>query len=159
MASNLIPAGEFDMGTVPEEVKIFLKPFRGIVREDFGDEQPRHRVRITRPFLLGATEVTVGQFRRFVEAAKYKTDAEREGNGALKPNKAVVPISDATLRWYEPGFPQDDAHPVVNVSWNDAVAFCAWLSQTEDATYRLPTEAEWEYACLRRYNDALRKRR
>ena len=45
------------------------------------------------------------------------------------------------------GFPQPDEHPVVNVSWNDAVAFCQWLSRSEGKTYRLPTEAEWEYAC------------
>ncbi|MEI8376521.1 MAG: SUMF1/EgtB/PvdO family nonheme iron enzyme, partial [Planctomycetota bacterium] len=45
------------------------------------------------------------------------------------------------------GFEQTDEHPVVNVSWNDAVAFCEWLSKKEKKTYRLPTEAEWEYAC------------
>jgi len=45
------------------------------------------------------------------------------------------------------GFEQTDEHPVVNVSWNDAVAFCKWLSRKEGKSYRLPTEAEWEYAC------------
>ena len=49
--------------------------------------------------------------------------------------------------WQNAGFEQTDEHPVVNVSWNDAVAFCKWLSQKEGKTYRLPTEAEWEYAC------------
>ena len=49
--------------------------------------------------------------------------------------------------WRNAGFEQTDEHPVVNVSWNDAVAFCKWLSGKEDKTYRLPTEAEWEYAC------------
>ena len=54
---------------------------------------------------------------------------------------------DPKYTWRSPGFPQTDDHPVVNVSWNDAVAFCEWLSQQEGQTYRLPTEAEWEYAC------------
>jgi formylglycine-generating enzyme required for sulfatase activity len=49
--------------------------------------------------------------------------------------------------WRNAGFEQTDEHPVVNVSWNDAVAFCNWLSKKESKTYRLPTEAEWEYAC------------
>ena len=45
------------------------------------------------------------------------------------------------------GYARAEDEPVLNVSWNDAVAFCAWLSKKEGATYRLPTEAEWEYAC------------
>ena len=49
--------------------------------------------------------------------------------------------------WRSTGFAQADAHPVVNVSWNDATEFCRWLSREEGNTYRLPTEAEWEYAC------------
>jgi formylglycine-generating enzyme required for sulfatase activity len=49
--------------------------------------------------------------------------------------------------WKNVGWEQTDEHPVVNVTWNDAVAFCRWLSKKEGRTYRLPTEAEWEYAC------------
>ena len=88
-----------------------------------------------KPFYLGTTEVTRGQFRRFVDEAGYKTEAEKDGKGGWRANLA------------DHGFEQTDEHPVVNVSWNDAVAFAAWLSRKEGQTYRLPTEAEWEYAC------------
>ena len=54
---------------------------------------------------------------------------------------------NAKYSWRNAGFEQTDEHPVVNVSWNDAKAFCEWLSKKEKKTYRLPTEAEWEYAC------------
>ena len=96
------------------------------------DERPPHRVRITRPFFLGQHEVTVGQFRAFVADSKYRTDAEKEGD-------------DETWRSAFPS--QTDEHPVVCVTWDDAVAFCQWLSRKEGKAYRLPTEAEWEYAC------------
>jgi uncharacterized protein (TIGR02996 family) len=89
------------------------------------DNEHPHEVEITRAFGLGAHPVTVGQFRAFAQATGYRQ----------------------TL-WQDPGFSQDDTHPVVGVSWNDARKFCAWLTKTESGrVYRLPTEAEWEYAC------------
>ena len=107
---------------------------------------PRHRVRLTKPFFLGATEVTVGAFRRFVDESGYRTDAEKDELGnVLDDNSYLVPKRGVT--WRSAGFPQTDEHPVVQVSWNDAAAFCQWLSGKEGKTYRLPTEAEWEYAC------------
>ncbi len=112
------------------------------------DEKPQHRVEVTKPFYLGATEVTVGQFRRFVEAEGYKTDAEKDGKGGYGWNESKGSFEkDPKYSWRNAGFTQGDDHPVVNVSWNDAVAFCAWLSKKEGESYRLPTEAEWEYAC------------
>ena len=115
------------------------------------DARPAHRVRLTQPFRISATEVTVGQFRQFVEATHYKTTAETEKRGAL----AFFPDKESGLEkfalsqdctWRAPGFEQSAQHPVVCVSWQDAMAFCRWLSKKERTQYRLPTEAEWEYA-------------
>jgi formylglycine-generating enzyme required for sulfatase activity len=134
-----IPAGSFTMGSPSTE------------RGRHANEGPARTVTITSPFLVGAREVTVGQFRRFVEDSGYVTDAERDGAGGFGIDFAtgeVVQAADCT--WRSPGFPgqvQSDDHPVVLISWQDAEAFCAWLSVREGATYRLPTEAEWEYAC------------
>lgn len=114
------------------------------------DERPVHQVTISRPFYLGKHEVTVAQFRRFVEATRYVTDAERGVgfHGAFGWDGETKQFKmNSTYSWRNTGFAQSDNHPVVNVSWNDAVEFCKWLSRKEGATYRLPTEAEWEYAC------------
>ncbi len=151
----LIPPGEFMMGSreSPEEV---VKAFTKYIPEDedfwqkpLKCKHPRHRVRLTKPFYLGAHEVTVGQFRRFVSATGHKTEAEKDGEGGFGWNDAENYFEgrNPKYNWRNPGFPQTDNHPVVNVSWNDAVAFCEWLSEKEGREYRLPTEAEWEYAC------------
>ncbi len=112
------------------------------------DEKPQHKVFIAKPFDLGATQVTVEQFRRFVDAERYKSDAEKDSRGGYGWNQSAGKFEQAPkYTWRNSGFSQGDDHPVVNVSWNDAVAFCAWLSKKEGGSYRLPTEAEWEYAC------------
>jgi formylglycine-generating enzyme required for sulfatase activity len=147
-----IPAGEFMMGnahTAVDDVALCKKYDISLTADAFEDEYPRHRVRITKAFYLGATNVTRGQFRRFVEDTGYKTDAEGGDNpGAFgwDSNKKQFVFSK-TYSWQKVGFEQTEEHPVVGVSWNDAVAFCEWLSRKEGKTYRLPTEAEWEYAC------------
>ena len=128
---RLIPAGEFMMGS-PEG----------------DDDEKLHRVRITKPFYLGIHEVTVGDFRRFVSDTGYKTEAEKDGMGGFGYDvKDGSSSRKPEYTWRNPGFSQSDDHPVVEVSWNDAVAFGKWLSKKEGRTYRLPTEAEWEYAC------------
>jgi sulfatase modifying factor 1 len=147
-----IPAGEFSMGgEKPAEVQIAAFPFAlyGKKGSYFSDEYPPHRVRITRPFYLGQCEVTVGEFRRFVRETGYATAAEKDGTGGWGYNREKQRIEGRVPRytWRDAGFEQSDEHPVVNVSYHDALAFCDWLSRTEGRHYRLPTEAEWEYAC------------
>ncbi|MDS4021926.1 MAG: SUMF1/EgtB/PvdO family nonheme iron enzyme [Candidatus Competibacter sp.] len=127
----VIPAGTFLMGP-PENEKS---------RKD--DERQRS-VEIKPNFAIGKTEVTVGQFRRFVEATSYRTEAETAGGCYSWDGKAWQQTADKN--WRNPGFKQDDQHPVVCVSWNDALKYTEWLSKQTGQKYRLPTEAEWEYA-------------
>jgi len=148
----LVPAGEFQMGSreSAEELAKAYKGYGAPPAAAIQDEYPLHRVRITKPFYLGVHEVTVGQFRQFVAATGYKTDAEKgttfKGAFGWNPETKKFEVNE-TYSWRKAGFEQTDDHPVVNVSWNDAVEFGKWLSGKEGKTYRLPTEAEWEYAC------------
>ena len=150
----LIPPGEFIMGSresTEDVVAFFNKKYgQNLLKGDyFEDEHPEHRVLISRPFYLATCPVTRGQFRRFVGDKQYKTEAERGTNpGAYGWNPDTKAYEfNAKFSWRNVGFEQTDEHPVVNVSWNDAMAFCQWLSERDGNTYRLPSEAEWEYAC------------
>jgi formylglycine-generating enzyme required for sulfatase activity len=139
-----IPAGEFDMGS-----------------DDFEDEAPVHRVRITKPFWMGKTEVTLGQFMVFYSAGpqgRLTSEKPRHLSAGYDPitRRFVHKRENLPWAWGHPGM-QDIrsdlgkrkaySYPVVNVTWNECVAFCDWLSRKEGKRYRLPTEAEWEYAC------------
>ena len=108
----------------------------GMMGNGDGDsaEKPVHPVRISRPFYMQAREVTTGQYRAFLEASAYDGmhDADKD---YLKSFRDIS------------GIPEGGRTPIVYVSWHNARAFCRWLSQKEGAVYRLPTEAEWEYAC------------
>jgi formylglycine-generating enzyme required for sulfatase activity len=136
-----LPEGDFEMGS----------PGKDEDADARDDERPRHRRHIP-AFRMGVTEVTVGQFRKFVAETGYKTQAEREND------------EYTWIKHYF--FVQTENYPVVYVNWYDAVNFCNWLSKHEGRTpfykidretvtipdrtangYRLPTEAEWEYAC------------
>jgi formylglycine-generating enzyme required for sulfatase activity len=145
---ELVPVrqGTFLMGS--RESAQDLAPLDDLQAARFRDEQPQHPVLISRPFAMGRFEVTIDQFRRFVNEAGYRTDAERDGQGGFAFHADSHEFRwGKQFNWQNTGWIQTRDHPVVNVSWNDATAFCRWLSETEGRLYRLPTEAEWEYAC------------
>jgi len=104
---------------------------------------PKHEICID-DFYMGKYEVTVGQFRKFVNETSYKTEAEK-GDGCR-----VLTVSkwrdEEDKNWRNVGFSQDENHPVACVSWDDAIAFANWLKNKTGKNYKLPTEAEWEYA-------------
>ena len=154
-----IPAGEFQMGS-NETVDTLLADFPTYIRDHLAapdDEQPIHRIRISKPFFLGQFEVTVDQFNTFVQQSGYTPESIADGTGAYGFNAHYDPSKterqdafegrDPKYSWRNPGFVQRGDEPVVNVTWKDAVALADWLSRKEKARYRLPTEAEWEYAC------------
>lgn len=136
----VIPAGEFTMGSPASEAG------RGL------DEGPQHAVAIAQPFALGRSEVTVAEFRRFADESGYKTEAERDPraqgcSGFVYADPAAGNAEPpAVTSWRSPGLAQAETHPVLCVSWNDARAYAQWLSKKTGRRYRLPTEAEWEYA-------------
>jgi formylglycine-generating enzyme required for sulfatase activity len=111
------------------------------------DEKPVHTVTVE-DFYIGKYEVTVAQFKKFINETNYRTDADKEGwsyvyTGNWEKKNGVNWKCDVNgnLR------PEREYnHPVIHVSWNDVVAYCDWLRKKTGQTYRLPTEAEWEYA-------------
>ncbi len=151
MEFRVIPPGDFLMGAKDTEIKDDITkahqnmpPGWQLLVRSLQAETPRHPVRITHPFAIGKYEVTVGQFKKFIEATGHKTDIEPAGGYGVKDG-AVVGGKD--YNWKNVGYPQADNAPVWNISRDDAVAFCKWLSKETGQTFRLPTEAEWEWAC------------
>ncbi len=131
MKFRLIRPGRFTMGSPAGE--------RGHV-----NDEAQHEVILTKPFLMSIYLVTRGQFTAFIKDTGYQTDAERDGAAYAWAGEESKSVKGAS--WKAPGFEQADDHPVIEVSWNNAQAFCNWLSRKEGRAYRLPTEAEWEYA-------------
>ncbi|HKR15022.1 MAG TPA: SUMF1/EgtB/PvdO family nonheme iron enzyme [Pyrinomonadaceae bacterium] len=134
----LVPAGQFRMGSPENEL-------------DRGSGERQHLRLIRKPFYMGETEVTVAQFRRFINATRYLTDAERGTEEGGHHKGAFATVADGERDWSEvanwqnpyPNFKEyclGDDHPVVQVSWNDAKRF------VDHFGLQLPTEAQWEYA-------------
>jgi sulfatase modifying factor 1 len=162
MQMKLIRPGEFLMGS--QHSTDALKKLGFTVEFDSNDDElPQHRVAITKPFYMGAHEVTLGQFLHYYNADRenHRTDAERDGKGGSGIDLAVGEWADQQANYvpWNTGWnkPVEDFmnHPVVNVSWGDALEFCRWLTEKDRKTgkldpefeYLLPTEAQWEFAC------------
>lgn len=131
-----IPAGEFLMGSVDNDEN--AQP----------NEMPQHGVFLD-DYFIGRYPVTVKQFGAFVEATNYVTTAEREGSGRACNHNSWHDVVGAD--WEHPSGPNSDVsmkgnHPVTQVSWNDAVAFCRWATEVAGCRVQLPTEAQWEKA-------------
>ncbi len=124
-AMVLIQTGRFQMGSPEHERRIAMAA--GSQKNWIARETPQHWVGIERPFAIGRYPVTVGEWRAFVQTSAWQPAGE--------------------VDWAAPGFPQTDEHPVVGVTWFDALQYVAWLSEATGKRYRLPSEAEWEYAC------------
>lgn len=134
--SVVVLAGSFMMGSSAFE--------KG--RKD--NEGPQHRVTFRRGFAIGKTEVTVQEFRQFVERTRYKTDAEKHGYSIVYNHQSGRLARRDGVSWdmgYD-GQEASDDEPVVHVSWNDATAYVRWLARGTGKPYRLPSEAEFEYA-------------
>lgn len=116
-----IEPGTFMMGSADANLADELTSGKEYLKDGDWDEQPVHQVNISTPFHIGIYQVTNAQYEEF-------DPAHRELRGKI-------------------GFSQDDDEAVVFVDWHDAARFCEWLSEKEGLPYRLPTEAEWEYAC------------
>ncbi|HZP66977.1 MAG TPA: SUMF1/EgtB/PvdO family nonheme iron enzyme [Rudaea sp.] len=132
----VIPTGHFTMGSPPDEPG--HRP----------SEEPQRDVRIDTGFALGRDEVTVGEFRAFVMDAGYVSDAEKLGASATYEEDSGRISDHRGVTWRDDyrGIRAADDLPVVHVSWNDAMAYVQWLSARTGKKYRLPSEAEFEYA-------------
>jgi formylglycine-generating enzyme required for sulfatase activity len=133
----VIPAGSFLMGSPDDGWQSTA-------------EGPQHEVRISLPFAFGRYTVTRGEFARFAESTGQQLGGLlmwREPSGLFSSFRSGKWVEDTSRNWKSPGFAQTDREPVVGVSWEDAKAYCAWLAEQTGEPYRLPSEAEWEYAC------------
>lgn len=141
----LIPGGHFQMGSA-DDAKLSAS-----------DEKPQHWVAV-QPFAISRCEITVAQFRQFVDETGYITSAEtpdaKQQGSTPKGCFTLVGSEygmDSSLNWRNTGFVQSAQHPVACISWDDSQAYIQWLTARTGVAYRLPTEAEWEYAARVNY--------
>ena len=127
----VVPSGEFLMGSSKEEVDNGLAD---------ANETPQHRVVVRQPMAVGRFEVTRDQYAAFVNATGYR------GSGRCFTFEQNLPKERENRSFLMPGYAQEGNHPAVCVSWTDAQAYVDWLSRTTGKPYRLPSEAEYEYA-------------
>ena len=150
---SLIPPGTFAMGTSQAEVDALMATpvndgwLRNYLKTLPPNELPQHQVELTEPFYISQTEITVAQFRQFVEATGYESQIETSGLSGVSYAKGLTRNVSPHWTWRNPGYKQTDQHPVVQVTWQDAAAFCDWLSTFTGSSVALPTEAQWEFAC------------
>ena len=169
-----IPPGEFKMGSTAAEKEWAIGQAGGALFSSGGGAREAYEgeprlMRVKDGFWMGRTEVSVGQFRRFVAETGYISDAEKPGGTTMcfdpnwipnisnfgNPPNPWMSMDDKSWRDPNHGTDQQEDFPVVCVSYNDMKAFCAWLTTIQRAAgslpdgliYRLPTEAEWAYAC------------
>ena len=131
-----IPGALFTMGSPQGEV-------------DRSENETQHQVRVS-DFYISKYAVTVAEFRKFVEACGYRTDAEKGDGSYVWDGNEWKKGAGINWRYGVSGSERtqaEESHPVVHVSWIDAVAYCKWRSAKTGEPFRLPTEAEWEYAC------------
>ncbi|TYT75405.1 SUMF1/EgtB/PvdO family nonheme iron enzyme [Desulfobotulus mexicanus] len=127
-----IEAGVFEMGSPENEVRR-------------NTDEKKILVEITKPFMMQVHEVTVGQWKSFVEDTGYKSEAETSA-GAYALERGFRWVQDRHYNWQNPGYKISDELPVSAVSYNDVQNYIVWLREKEGLYYDLPTEAEWEYA-------------
>jgi len=131
-----IPTGEFAMGSPEGEV-------------DRSSNETQHQVKVSE-FYLSKYAVTLAEFKQFIDESGYQTDAEKENNSEIWNGEEWENKEGVNWRHGVSGnerASEEENHPVLHVSWNDAVAYCKWMSNKTGKSFRLPTEAEWEYAC------------
>jgi formylglycine-generating enzyme required for sulfatase activity len=152
--ANLSTSGERPAGDTASYIKpqmVYVQGGDFIMGNNQGamqDEKPEHKVNLS-SFWIGKYEVTVGEFRKFMDSHTYVTDAEKSGYSYTYDGKNLIYLKKGST-WEcdvlgNKRINEED-HPVIHVSQNDANAYCKWLSKQSGKAYRLPTEAEWEYA-------------